>query len=78
METMCMKCQNLFLGKYHKFVICWISLESGKGLIEIVQIWGLVQYGIKIKALNKIVAGNFLNFFSLFFNENKTRQTIHM
>ena len=33
-ETMCMKCQSLFSGKnkkkYHQFVVCWISPESGK------------------------------------------------
>ena len=35
METICMKCQILVSGKnkkkYHQYVICWISPESGKG-----------------------------------------------
>ena len=32
--TICMKCQILFSGekrKYHQFVVCWISPETGNG-----------------------------------------------
>ena len=33
LETICMKCQNLFSGKnkkkYHQFVVFWINPESG-------------------------------------------------
>ena len=39
LETICRKCQIPFSSKnkekYHQFVICWISPESGKGLTDI-------------------------------------------
>ena len=51
LETICIKCQNLFSGenkkKCHQFVVCWISQESGEQLRSLLLIALMVYNNVR-------------------------------